>query len=75
MKDSSGVRLYYTHAERTHRVGVLAVGDPSTRPGACSSSLLGKERNGDKQGITFVSEHELSMTSCARHNAPMLLTC
>mmetsp|Transcript_14093 Transcript_14093/g.25125 ORF Transcript_14093/g.25125 Transcript_14093/m.25125 type:complete len:415 (+) Transcript_14093:159-1403(+) len=74
MKDSSGVRLYYTYAERTHRAGVLAVGDPYlslygesigegltqyafTCPGACTSSLLGKERNGNNQGITVVSEH------------------
>ena len=28
MKDSSGVRFYYSHDEREHRAGVLQVGDP-----------------------------------------------
>jgi len=28
MKDSSGLRFYYTNEERTHRAGVLEVGDP-----------------------------------------------
>lgn len=28
MKDSSGIRVYYTHDERTHRAGMLEVGDP-----------------------------------------------
>lgn len=73
MKDSSGVRLYYTHDERTHRAGVLEIGDPwlslygesisegltqyeFTCPGACSSSLLGRERSDENQGVTIISE-------------------
>mmetsp|Transcript_27190 Transcript_27190/g.58257 ORF Transcript_27190/g.58257 Transcript_27190/m.58257 type:complete len:624 (-) Transcript_27190:387-2258(-) len=73
MKDSSGMRFYYTHGERTHRAGILLVGDPGlslvgekidegltqyefTCPGACSSSLLGRELNGENQGVTIISE-------------------
>ena len=28
MKDSSGIRFYYTNDERTHRAGTLLIGDP-----------------------------------------------
>ncbi len=28
MKDSSGIRFYYVNDERTHRAGILEIGDP-----------------------------------------------
>ena len=80
-KDSSGLRFYYTHDERTHRAGILEIGDPwlslngesinegltqysFTCPRTCSSSLLGKERNGGDQSVTIISERTCAWSFC-----------
>ena len=68
MKDSSGIRFYYVNEERTHRAGILALGDPLV--------MLGDTKIND--GLTqysFTCPGDCSSTFIAQEGVTILTEC
>ena len=68
MKDSSGIRFYYVNEERTHRAGILEIGDPWV--------MLGDTKIND--GLTqysFTCPGDCSSTFIAQEGVTILTEC
>jgi hypothetical protein len=67
-KDSSGIRFYYVNDERTHRAGILEIGDPWI-------TLYDTKINDGLTQYSFTCPGECSSTFLAQEGVTILAEC